>query len=427
MVKLHRDSPLQPHAPVKGQLMYLNFTFKFKFKDLNINVLCYYKNLTRKKKFYFSFTKIKIMSTQTPTFLNLKSQEEAAEEISQDALVNGIDKTGKVTVECALQKGSIGFVKSKLHTPFVQTRVWIRVPDNDGQPTMEFKITARAEEFKDLDNLKEPKTIGSASFISDVFQYFGPKGKVNEKLAEELPAIVKEVSSKKANLGQLKKISSMNKAQRIEAVAKDARAGYFSGSGDGPRFMPKQSVKTWQKVIKTEDGEKTETFVQFTYENKKLFMPATKTESEQAKDIALFREGSALRSYQEAHPEMKPNYDAFRVVSEIPQPDKKESWIDIARTISDETRGGMLWASAEIAPWKVWLMTERGRIIYTYFLNTLNVYSVVNMDGEKKGPILNDGQKARAKRRAELQMQRNSKYQKHSDDDEDDEEEEDDE
>ena len=45
--------------------------------------------------------------------------------------------------------------------------------------------------------------------------------------------------------------------------------------------------------------------------------------------------------------------------------------------------------------------------------------SIVNMEGEKKGVLLNDGQKARAKRRAELQLQTNSKYQKHSDDDED--------
>lgn len=290
------------------------------------------------------------------------------------------------------------------HPPVVMSpvclhRIWIGLSSDrpSDPPVMRIVLSVPLSDFANQDTITEATT-PVASYIEAALAMFGPDGKVNQVLAENLPDMLSTTKKKIPIIAKVAKLGTA--ADRLKALETDCKLGFVSGAGTKSTFMNKQCTKVWHSTKTNAEGvEETTSYVQHTWEVKKLFTPVvgTKSDEQQAAHLKMFSEGSDLWQWQMENPDMAPNLSAVRITCADPHPSKKETWVDLAYSMTDLTKPKEVWMQLHSCPWKTWMLADRKRIVHSHFVNEIDVYTVVKFDSSGTSrTLLNPKQRARA-------------------------------
>lgn len=285
-------------------------------------------------------------------------------------------------------------------SPVTLHKIWITVSTDrpNDSPVMRAVMTVPASEFADETNLVGAQT-APASFIEAFKDMFGPEGQVNQEIAKHLPQMLQNTKKK---VPIMAKVGKMPDAERLEAISDDCRLGFVSGGGTKPLWMNKQFVKLWHHTKTDAAGDDvTTSYAQLTLEIKKLFLPVTAPKSPEqiAADLNRFQAGSDLWQWQMANPDMAPNVGAVRINCADPAAGRKDTWLDLAYSMTDLSKSKDVWLQTHSCPWKTWILADRKRIVHSHFVNELDVYAVVQYEsGGATKSLLNAKQRARVKR-----------------------------
>jgi len=287
-------------------------------------------------------------------------------------------------------------------SPVCMHKVWITTSSDrpSDPPVMRVVLSVPLSEFDNQDTITGAST-PVASYVEAALGMFGPDGKVNQVLAENLPEML---GTSKKKIPIIAKVAKLGTApERLKALSADCHLGFVSGAGTKSTFMNKQATKLWHHTKTNAEGvDETTSYVQHTWEVKKLFVPAagTKSDEQQAAHLKMFPDGSDLWHWQMENPDMAPNLNAVRITCADPHPTKKETWVDLAYSMTDLTKPKEIWMQLHSCPWKTWMLADRKRIVHSHFVNEIDVYTVVKFDSSgSTRTLLNPKQRARADKR----------------------------